>query len=299
MKTIKMNYKYNLLLLSTFLFVGCTTKQKETKKKALIYGSWLLAEAIVVDNKKTNKEEDKLLKHAQDNKIVSKAVILSLFSDGTFTHLKSPNEYKNGKWNFINSKKAIVCNNSLSVDTFLLNIDEGQSNELVQILYGKEKTRLSYFQNAEELKDFKEDPFYAANNTWRVKPTTEETTTQIQDRLGNYFKHIAYLLKSATERKQTSVSFEFSQGIVKIFDGGIGINPLSIVPESWAKTFYKDEDAYVAYKMFEKYLTTSGGYKGAATGNWYKDDYNILTNIYGDLKEGKFPALTFNQVKNN
>jgi hypothetical protein len=222
-----------------------------------------------------------------------------LFSDGSFTRLKGVSEYINGKWNFINNKKAIVCSTALLKDTFLLNTDAEQNNELIQVLLGDNETKLFYTQYAEELNDFKEDPFYAANNTWRIKPTLPEATAQIQDRLGNYFKHLAYLLKSASERKQTSISFEFSQGIVKIYDGGIGINPINIVPDSWAKTFYKNEDAFAAYKMFEKYLMTSSGYKGASTGNWYKDDYNILTSIYGDLKEGKFPELTFNQIKNN
>jgi hypothetical protein len=294
-----MNCKYYSCLFVIILFVGCTAKQQKVKERKLIYGSWRLAEALVGDRKKKNDTEDKLLKRAQDNKIVNTGVVFSLFSDGSFTKLKGVNEYRNGKWDFINNKKAIVCSADLLLDTFLVNTNAEQSNELIQILHGNKETKLFYTQYAEELKDFKEDPFYAANNTWRVKATTPETTAQIQDRLGNYFKHLAYLLKSATERKQNSISFEFSQGIVKIYDGGIGINPINIVPESWAKTFYKDEDAFVAYKMFEKYLTTRSGYKGAATGDWYKDDYNILTSIYGDLKEGKFPALTFSQIKNN
>jgi hypothetical protein len=294
-----MNCKYYSLLFIIIFFIGCTTKQQKENKRKLIYGSWRLAEASVDGSSKKNDGEDKLLKRAQDNKIVNTGIVFSLFSDGSFTQLKGVSEYRNGKWRFNNNKSAIVCSTALLSDTFLLNTDAEQNNTLVQILHGNNETKLSYFQYAEELKDYKDDPFYAANNTWRIKATAPETTAQIQDRLGNYFKHLAYLLKSATERKQTAVSFEFSQGIVKIFNGGIGINPLNIVPESWAKTFYKDEDAFVAYKMFEKYLMTSSGYKGASTGDWYKDDYNILTNIYGDLKEGKFPALTSSQIKNN
>jgi hypothetical protein len=39
--------------------------------------------------------------------------------------------------------------------------------------------------------------------------------------------------------------------------------------------------------MFENYLKKSS-YKGASTGKWIEDDYNILLGIYGDLRSGKF-----------
>lgn len=110
-----------------------------------------------------------------------------------------------------------------------------------------------------------------------------------EDRLGNYLKHLAYILKAGADQKQQAVSFEFSEGLIKIYNGGIRIKPIDEVPLSWVNTYYSSLQALTAYKMFEGYLITSKSYKGGTTGEWYVDDYNILLSIYGDLKDGKFP----------
>ena len=135
------------------------------------------------------------------------------------------------------------------------------------------------------LADIKSDPFYADNNQWRMRPSHREDSMAITARLTNYFKHLALVLKAAKDNKQDVVSFQFSQGPVKIYNGGIGIHPYSIIPANWKNTFYDEKDAYVAYRIFEKYLETSGSYKGAASGDWVQDDYNILLVIYSDISQ--------------
>ncbi len=282
--------KMPLLIIVISLMVGCLEKKQDKKimlpRKNVLHGTWMVSEVNTTANSLT---EDKLLKEAKDNKIVQKGIMFSIFPDGTFTELKGVGTYRYGKWRFGANNKFILLSDSIKVDTFFLKHEKTEISTVTTLLNRTNAIELSFLQLAEVLDDYKEDPFYYANNVWRIKPLSKESPEQIHDRLGNYFKHLAYILKAASERKQRAVSFEYSQGIVKIYDGGIGINPLNIVPESWAKTFYRDEDAFMAYKMFETYLIKGNNYKGTITGDWYKDDYKILTSIYGDLKEGKFP----------
>jgi hypothetical protein len=283
--------KIPLLIIILSLITGCLEKKQDKKimpkRKNVLYGTWVVSDASSTTNSIT---EDKLLKEAKDNKIVQKGIMLSIFPDATFTEFKGVGTYTYGKWRFGANNKYILLYDSINkIDTFFIKREKTETNNVITLLNKTNAVELSFLQVAEVLNDYKEDPFYHANNLWRIKPLSKESPEKIHDRLGNYFKHLAYILKAASERKQQAVSFEYSQGIVKIYDGGIGINPLNIVPESWAKTFYRDEDAFIAYKMFEAYLINGNNYKGAVTGDWYKDDYKILTSIYGDVKEGKFP----------
>jgi hypothetical protein len=283
--------KVSLFIILASLMIGCAEKKQDKnvmpKRKNVLYGTWMISDASSTANIIT---EDKLLNEAKDNKIVQKGIMLSIFPDGTFTEFKGIGAYRYGKWRFGVSNKSILLSDSMNkVDTFFIKHEKTETDNVTKLLKKLDAVELSFLQVTEVLNDYKEDPFYHANNLWRVKPLAKESPEKIHERLGNYFKHLAYILKAASERKQQAVSFEYSQGIVKIYDGGIGINPLNIVPESWAKTFYKDEDAFIAYKMFEAYLINGNNYKGTVTGDWYKDDYKILASIYGDVKEGKFP----------
>lgn len=114
------------------------------------------------------------------------------------------------------------------------------------------------------------------------KPKAAEDSTQQLNRLTNYIKHVALVLKSAKEDKQPVVSFQFSQGPVKIYNGGIGIHPFALVAESWKAGFYNGTEARSAYDIYRNYLQKSS-YNGAGTGDWVEDDYTILLSMYADL----------------
>jgi hypothetical protein len=133
------------------------------------------------------------------------------------------------------------------------------------------------------LKNQLEDPFHPANNSWRFAASQKEGQDAIKEKLAGYFKHLALLLKAAQERKQNVVTFQYSKGPVKIYNGGIGINSYELVPAEWKKTFFDESTALKAYQAFEIYLKTSS-YHGAGTGDWIVDDYNILSSIYADFR---------------
>ncbi len=289
--------KYTLLgLLFFFAVLSCNNNdnakkivQIKPKPSQTILGSWRLFDVLA--SKKIEKPtEDKLLTAAMEKEIIRQGLIISFFKDGSFSQLLGSGAYKTGTWRYQKNEHELYLTSPNNIDSFSINLEIINNKNTVVFQSHINKPTLKFMQSAFSLQAYEEDPFYSTNNTWRIKPSHKETTAQIQERLANYLKHLVYILKASKERKASIVSFEFSQGIVKIYSGGIGINPQSDVPNSWKDTYYNYADALVAYNMFKTYLQTSPSYKGAGTGNWIEDDYNILVGMYGDIKQGKYTS---------
>lgn len=282
-----MKYFFYFLLFSTVTFFGCQNSKNELQEKdeKTLLGTWRLAD---IELKKEVDSEDALLQEAKKNEAVKNGMIYNFFADGTFTFLSEKNLYSFGNWklNEEANKLTLIRNGKKEVQNF--NFEEAINDKAsIQISSSNSNEIYTFIREAKTLKNYKEDPFYPANNLWRLKAQKSENKIQITDRLGNFFKHTAYILKASEERKQNVVSFEFSLGIIKIYNGGIGIEEWYNVPQSWKETFYNENEALIARDLFSNYLQKSN-YHGASTGNWVKDDCDILTSIYGDLKAGKF-----------
>lgn len=268
------------------LLASCSGDSEKLSAQALA-GTWALTDAEPQGHDK-NGQGDELANLARMKRTMVDGQEISFFADSTFTELGGNRRYRYGRWR-VNEEKAMVLleYSDGSTKTLAANIEKG---EKARLHLGTKSDRVirHYVQVALPLEHMREDPFYPANNTWRIRPGSSETHQQLQARLGNYFRHLIYLLKAAKTRGQNIVSFEFSQGPVKIFDGGIGIHPAAILPERWIEAFHDKNDAMTTYRMYERYLQTSS-YGNAGTGEWVVDDYNILLSIYGDLDAGKFP----------
>lgn len=264
---------------------SCQLNNKSISDSKSILGIWRLAD---ITHETKVETDDKLLQEAQEKEAVKQGMVYAFFSDGNFTVTGGDGNYSSGKWSLTEDGNKLYLSRTNGNETLEVSYDElGDQKIQLKMSFPKSDESLIFIQEAKLLKDFKEDPFYPANNLWRIKPEKSENIDLIRERLGNYFKHVAYILKASEERKQQIVSFEFSMGIVKIYNGGIGINNFDMIPETWKKTFFDNNEAFVAHEMFRKYLENSE-YRGASTGNWVKDDYDILIGIYGDLKGGKF-----------
>jgi hypothetical protein len=275
---------FTLILIQLFLCNCNNTPPKNVKqiaKKQTLMGSWLIKSATIPNN------SNPLLAEVKEKKNIQVGQLLSFYPDGSFTRIDTNTNYKYGKWKFVNSKKSIVLENNSLFDTLNLKSRIMNNQMMIQLTDINKKIKYECTRFIEITSDFKLDPFYNSNNVWRIKATISENENQLSNRLTNYIKHLACILKTATENNQKIVSFEFSQGIVKIYNGGIGINPISLISKNWLNTYFNEKDATTAHNMFKQYLR-SNKYKGSGTGNWYVDDYNILIGICNDAKEGKF-----------
>jgi hypothetical protein len=273
----------NLYLVLILLAGSCSFINNKSNESTLI-GTWRLNDIEQIKNT-TESSESSFETMAGLKKIVKEGDLLSLFEDGSYSEM-SKEEYKTGNWKFSDKQKTLsFIDTGLGIRQFSVNIENNiNGKQIVTLLNKQRNVAMKFIKESESLKDFKNDPFYASNNLWRLKPKHSESLSQLNMRLANYFKHLALILNAAKNRKQDVVSFEFSQGPVKIYNGGIGIYPYNIIPDYWKDSFFDEAEATSAYLNYEKYLKTNT-YKGVGIGNWIEDDYNILLSIYADFSE--------------
>lgn len=283
-----MQYRH-LLFFTIIVFIsGCNgfgNTDKDVSTKSLT-GSWRLFDLENITTTNT-KNVEKLLTEADNKEIVKQGILLSFFKDGNYTEVRGSGYYRTGKWKYSSKEKTLYLSDSGTTKAIKVTQETVNNRQTISLTSALAQQKLKFARDAETLKEFDEDPFYFRNNTWRIRPSQAETHDQLVKRLGNYFKQLLYILKSSKERKQAVVSFEFSQGLVRIYNGGIGIIPYNVVSKNWIDTYYNEANAREAYLAFQKYLATNS-YRGAAIGNWIEDDYNILLSIYGDTQKGKF-----------
>lgn len=270
--------------LITFLGVltlsGCLLPS--SGKKASWEGSWQLA-----DVKPKNESDADFAVVAGLKSAVKDGLLLNFYRDGSFSELDGIGGFKTGSWKPKKGHTIEVTGLESATSTTLLDLQEGKAEGQPGSLRMEKGGLVFLFQNVgPALKKDSEDPFYPSNNGWRKRSAVPETPAERQSRLAAYLKHLALLLKASKERKQEVVSFAFSKGPVRIYNGGIGILPYEQVPQEWKSTFSSDSSAQATYILFRDYLRSSS-YQGAATGDWVDDDYNILLSIYADLTKGK------------
>jgi hypothetical protein len=275
-------FKAALLL---FILSNCGGKAKNIEQQIL--GIWRLSS---YENSKQDKgnTNDPLLAEASKFEKAKEGIVLSIFPDHQYTVLKGEGEYEYGNWSFDQAKNKITFKNKAKNQHFEVAIADLE-NDLPQLKLLNQHEKFAYLQEAKLLKNYKEEPFHPSNNLWRIKANHLESKQEIIDRLGEYFKHMAYLLKAADQRNLKVISFEYSMGIIRIYNGGIGIVPVENIPQIWKDTYYNEEQVLLAHFLYEFYLDNFK-YHGAGTGDWVKDDYTIMLNIYNDLKAGKFVA---------
>lgn len=245
-------------------------------------GTWRLSDVSTINS--VSRSSVSFEEEARRKEMVKEGLLIALFEDGTYSEFRGTDSLKTGKWEYRKDEDALYFMNAdRKTDPFPIHIEKNNyGKEIMTLDLNFQRLELRLAKESVALKDFTDDPFYATNNQWRIKPSKPESPEELTSRFAAYLKHIALILKAAKERGQDIVSFEFSKGPIQIYNGGIGVYPYEIVPESWKACFYNEEDALKAYRLYEHYLRTTS-YRGGGTGNWVEDDYNILLTIYTGL----------------
>lgn len=267
---------YNLIFLLPVIlsFVACSPKKQIDESTPV--GYWQLYDIVP-----KNEGDADFAQTAQLKQMLQSGAVLSFFADGNFTGIDVTGDFMMGNWKYMSKDHSLNLSGKGGARKSCRIYPEknAKAKEVITLAVENKGLIYKFLKAAEPLKKATDDPFHAENNRWRIKATEPEDKAAVSERLANYFKHLALLLKVVKERKQDVVSFGFSQGPVKIYSGGIGVHPYESTPESWKNTFYNDSNARAAYVQYVQYLRNSH-YKGAGTGDWMDDDYNILLTIY-------------------
>lgn len=212
-------------------------------------------------------------------------MLLSFFPDSTFTRVGTNGEYTAGRWDFDTAAHTIFLTSNRKTEEIGVFFSWGANGlRLVNFEYSPTES-ISLTEYGRKLSRYEEDPYYGGKNWWRVKPSRPETDAQIRARLLNYLAHTASILESAQLRDQDYISMEFSAGIVRLYNVGIGIVKKDKVPATWAASFHSKEDADKAYNMFEDYLFKAK-HTEYKSGNWVRDDHHILVDIHNGIARG-------------
>lgn len=240
-------------------------------------GSWKLKR--IVDKSNGNTETDQ-----SETAAIENGNLLNIYRDESFT-LVGEKSLQLGAWSIDKSRDELTLKSG-SNKAITYEVEFSTTNDKVELLKLRDEskqTTLVFTREAIPLKDLKNEPFHRSNMLWKVKAKTSESALQIRQRLTNYIKHVSLILLVAKEQKPDVVSFELSQGPIRIYSSGIGVLPFNLVKPIWKDAYYNEQEAAAAHKIFEDYLRNNK-YKGVGTGKWVEDDYDILLAIHKGLQ---------------
>lgn len=265
-------------VLFIFQFVGCEQRDEKAKiDQQSLQGTWFLTG--VVKSKSVFGESEKQQRSNTAFEAMKQGLVMSFFDDAQFTFILKDGGYSTGKWELDTDQKRIKLNYNKEIMTFMYSSKIEQQQWVIELEEENSENKLVLKRIAKPLKDYTQDQFYPANNQWRIHANEPESNEKLKARIANYVHHVALVFKSSTERKEGVISFTFSLGPIKLFDGNIGIYPFDQVPDAWKTTFFNEEQANEAYKLYEYYLNNTV-YKGKTTGKWIEDDRLVLENLH-------------------
>lgn len=256
------------------------TRERTKPKPANMIGTWRIS-GVSTGNQGVISPDGQPVRQFEPG--TKNDMLISFFPDSTFTRVGTKGEYTAGQWDFDTTTSSIFLTsnrNTEEIGVFITYADNGL--RLINFEFSPTES-LSLTEYGRKLPRFREDPYFGQNNWWRIKPARPETDAQIRARLLNYLAHTASVLSSAQIREQDYISLEFSQGIVRLYNVGIGVVKKDKIPSTWLESFHSTDDAHKAYDMFEDYLFT-GKHKKYQSGNWVRDDHRILVDIHNGMK---------------
>jgi len=204
-----------------------------------------------------------------------------LFDDSTF--VKNPrNALSYGKWQFNDADKLITLNENDGNKT-VYKIGALAVKELVVINKGEESlTKLKFVSAGKHYKNKTDDPFYIANNLWRIAPKKAESDEEIRKRLkGFVWFHILYY-RSNLALDEKTISFYGFPTCLRWYAGGIFLTKEKDLAPNWFDCFYNKEQAMKAYKMMDQVIGKKYKWEKARV-NWVIKNLGVLEQMYHQL----------------
>jgi hypothetical protein len=99
-----------------------------------------------------------------------------------------------------------------------------------------------------------DDPFYPANNQWRIKPAASETHEQIRQRVKGCVHFYSLFFLDNHFRQETDISFIGLPSCFVWYNGGIGMQAKLELDKKWIDCFYNSDQAYTGYEMVSSLL---------------------------------------------
>jgi hypothetical protein len=209
---------------------------------------------------------------------------VSFFPD--LTMVVDPRDHiRFGKWSLENDNKEVSLSFTDGAKMSLI-IRELNAKTLVLADKATKKT-IEFKADGKAQKQSIDDPFYGANNQWRIKPTKAETDEQVKKRVMDCVQFYYKLLTDKAARVNNSVAtFVGLPEIFTFYDGMITVLGKDKLKSKWIDCFYNKEQAIKAQALLEDMISKK--YKwDKKEPNWLKKDAAVLQQIYDNLAAAK------------
>ncbi len=186
-----------------------------------------------------------------------------------------------GKWTFDEEKKLVHLEFSTGPALHYKIGAIGPRELVLQNL--NDKTKTTYRADGKFSPDPIINPFYPANNEWRIKPLRKESADELKTRSLGALDFYAKFLTDNAAREGNLVSFVGFPGCFKWYNGGISISSESKLGEKWINCFYNKGQALAARQMLEDIISKKYKWNKKET-NWVKQSADILRQMKDTLQ---------------
>lgn len=203
----------------------------------------------------------------------------TFFDDGVMVQNPRDN-MKTGKWTLDEKSKIIhmIFDNGSSTD---FTVDAIGVKSLL-LKAGKDKA-VKYVADGKKHKIVSDDPFYPANNKWRIKPTHSETGSEIKSRVIQCVLFYNKFFQDNGDRNEKVISFYGIPSCFKWYQGGISVNNKDKLSKKWIDCFFNTDQAVQGQQLLENIISKK--YKwNRQEPSWIKQSAGVLLQIADSLK---------------
>ncbi|MBS1509960.1 MAG: hypothetical protein JST86_03915 [Bacteroidetes bacterium] len=187
-----------------------------------------------------------------------------------------------GKWQLdMATKKITITYTTGGKKTYT--IDYIDARKLV-MENDEEKKPVEYQADGRVHKVTADDPFYAGNNQWRIKPDHAETNDEIKKRLGESLMFYSKYLNDQAIRTNSTLSVIGLPSIYLWYRRGVAVKTEKMMEDEgrWIQCFYSKEQANKAREMMEDIISRKYNWN-ANDSTWVKYDADMLHQIADTL----------------
>lgn len=207
---------------------------------------------------------------------------LALYSDSSVTE-NARCKVKFGKWDIDKKRRQLILNftdgthKSYYIQKIFL-----QKMVVIQQIDGDDVT-ISFSSDGLARKRISEDPFYPANNQWRIRPPAPETNEQILNRMKQFVHFYSLFFQDNNQRQEKDISFIGLPNCFRWYNGGIGLIDKLDLDKKWVDCFYSEKEAYRGYEMLKRLIERHELKWPENPTSWIKETHEILDQIHDKL----------------
>ena len=204
---------------------------------------------------------------------------ISFFDDGLMV-LDPRDKMKVGKWTLDEKTKdlTIIFDDKTKLKAHVQAV--GVKNLLLKI---GDKPAAQYIADGKKAKNLSDDPFYPANNKWRIKPLKLENEVAIKQRIIDCVLFYSKFFKNNADHAYPSISFYGIPTCFKWYSGGISITNKEKLSTKWFDCFYNKEQALQGQQLLEKAITKKYNWNKTEP-KWTKKSADVLLQMADSLR---------------